>query len=188
MGRLCFHRCLSFYLGKGGPHVTIIHDALGHSYPQAPRYQTWNLHLPLSPDMGPTPLLLTSGGHHWRPVQTCLLENIAQLVLTPSDNHRNMYCWQAVSTHPTGMPSCLLMSTDSFFCDDLFNLTYLINSNWLQIAEGSNMISVWHEDSEKLWYVGYLIKSIARKSRTLYKNCLWRLLQDLTPIGNILFV
>ena len=46
-----------------GPHMTIIHNALGHGYPfLAPppspiRYQTW--------DLPPHLLLLTSGSHHW---------------------------------------------------------------------------------------------------------------------------
>ena len=47
----------------GGPHGTIIHDTLGYrTYPYT------------RPDMGPT-LPLTFGGHHWRPVQSCLLEH-----------------------------------------------------------------------------------------------------------------
>ena len=48
-----------------GSHVTITHDAF-----DIPR--TWKLGIyPL--------LLLTSGGHHWRPVQTCLLEDYPPL-------------------------------------------------------------------------------------------------------------
>ena len=37
---------------SGGPHVTIIHDALRHEYPS-----------PQITDMGPT--ATDSGGHHW---------------------------------------------------------------------------------------------------------------------------
>ena len=45
------------------------------------------------------PLLLTSGGHYLRPVQTCSLEDLL--------SQQNIYCWQAGSTYPTGMMSCL---------------------------------------------------------------------------------
>ena len=55
------------------------------------------------------PPLLTSGGHHWRPVQTCSLEGIPtpfpSMVLTPCGSHWNMYGWLADGTHPTGMLS-----------------------------------------------------------------------------------
>ena len=56
---------------------------------------------PRIPDMGPTPSpwipdmdlppqLLTSGGHHWRPVQTCSLEDSPpQLVLTFGGGNRS---------------------------------------------------------------------------------------------------
>ena len=82
-----------------GSHVTITHDALyltvyctrpltplhimrhwdpspdmGHGDPR-----TWSQS---RPDMGhvdpPSPLLVTSGGHHWRPVQTCSLDLTVQ--------------------------------------------------------------------------------------------------------------
>ena len=72
-------------------------------------------------DMGPTPpppqdsrhvaypslpLLLTSGGHHWRSVQTCSLVHLppppSPPLLTSSDGHP----WQAGGKHPTGMHSC----------------------------------------------------------------------------------
>ena len=64
-----------------------------------PWHQTWDL---------PPPLLLTSGGHHWRPVQTCSLEDLPlpQPVLKSSGGHRNMYSWQMGGTHPIGMLSC----------------------------------------------------------------------------------
>ena len=51
--------CLSFHRG-GVPHVNITHDAQSHQ------------------DMGPPwpgPLLVTSGGHHWIPVQSCSFED-----------------------------------------------------------------------------------------------------------------
>ena len=59
----------------------------------------------------PSPLLLTSGGHHWKPVQTWSLEDLPPPlppVLTSSGGHWNMYSWQAGGTHPTGMLSCSL--------------------------------------------------------------------------------
>ena len=57
--------------GEGGPHVTITHGTL-YLAVQAPHPpQAWNLNV-----QGlPSPSLLTSGGHHWRRVQTCSLQN-----------------------------------------------------------------------------------------------------------------
>ena len=51
--------------------MTITPDALGHGY-----------HLPsshLETRYGTYPTLLTSSGHHWRPVQTCSLEDLPPL-------------------------------------------------------------------------------------------------------------
>ena len=78
-----------------GCHVTIIHDALKITVTTLPptRHGTWV----------PTrlPLLPTSGGHHWRPVQTCSLWGHTPppppVVLTPSSGLRNMYGCQAGS-------------------------------------------------------------------------------------------
>ena len=57
--------------GRGGPHVTITHDALDLTVqpPLPHRHQTW------APPGPPTPLLMTSHDHFWRPVQTCSLED-----------------------------------------------------------------------------------------------------------------
>ena len=47
---------------------------------------------------------MTSGGHHWRPVQTCSLEAL------PVHIYRHLvvatYGWQAGAMHPSGMRSC----------------------------------------------------------------------------------
>ena len=75
---------------------------------------TWDLSPPPISDMWPTTfplghqkwkfsppllLLLTSGDHHWRPVQTCSLEDLhPQLVLTSGG--------QVGSMHPNEMHSC----------------------------------------------------------------------------------
>ena len=40
---------------------------------------------PDEPTLPPQPLLLTSGGHHWKPVQTCSLEDLPPP--TPSGDH-----------------------------------------------------------------------------------------------------
>ena len=50
-------------------------------------------------DLVTYPLLLTSGGHHWGPVQTHSLEGLPLLVLTSSDGHQNTYSWQAGGTY-----------------------------------------------------------------------------------------
>ena len=80
---------MSVILPTGGSHVTIIHDALdltvqGSHEPALPfsPHQSWE---PPDPSPGcsdirpetscapaPTPVLVTSGVDHWRPVQTCL--------------------------------------------------------------------------------------------------------------------
>ena len=98
------------FTGGGGPYVIITHDALvltvhalhagvpscpldiRHGTLLAPRHQTW--------DQPPTPmpLLVISGGHHWRPVQICSLEDTPH----PPPPAR----WQAGGTHPTGMLPC----------------------------------------------------------------------------------
>ena len=74
--------CLSFC--SGGSHVTITHDALDLT-----------VHPPT--DMGPhstgTSPAVTSGGHHWRPVQTCSLQNLPPPVLTSGD-YWSMYVWR----------------------------------------------------------------------------------------------
>ena len=86
-------------------HATITHDALGHGYLPHPPPPVPHL----KPDMGPTPLLLTYlvvitgnkgptpsplltfGGYHWKPVQTCSFEDLPspQPVLTSSAPCRN---------------------------------------------------------------------------------------------------
>ena len=70
-----------------GSDMTIIHDALDltvqptlsqtwdmgpHAPSTHPHPQTWALR---DPQSRPGPLLLTSAGHHWRPVETCSLQD-----------------------------------------------------------------------------------------------------------------
>ena len=81
--------------GRGGAHVTITLDEMGHGTPNIPEMRRI-----------PIPLLLTSGGHHWIPVQTCSLEDPPPLLLTSRDGHRNTYGWQVGCTHPTLMLPC----------------------------------------------------------------------------------
>ena len=67
------------------------------------------------------PLLVTYGGHHWKPVLTSLLDLTVQppaLVLTFSGHHRSMYGWQGGGTHPTGM----LSSYTYFYFHQLINV------------------------------------------------------------------
>ena len=68
---------------QGVPHITITNDALDLTVQRAPGstprdgtsltlappgHQTWD-------PPAPAPLLVTSSGHHWRPDQTCSLED-----------------------------------------------------------------------------------------------------------------
>ena len=75
--------CLSVH--EGG-HVTITHDALDLTY-SPPRHGT-----PCPP------LLVTSGGHHRRPIQTCPLEDPLS-VLTFGGGHRSTHAWQAGTSY-----------------------------------------------------------------------------------------
>ena len=81
------------------------------------RYQTWD-HPSSDTRHGTYPLLLTSGSHHWRPIQTCSLQDLTPpKVLTSSGGHQNMYGCQAGGMHPTGMPSCVSEYVDTLnFC------------------------------------------------------------------------
>ena len=91
--------------------MTITHDALDLSVqPPSLTYQTWDLSqahpspIPQTPlqtsHMGPSPKLVTSGGHHWRPVQTCSFEDQPPLVLKSGGQSNRC---QAGGMHPTGM-------------------------------------------------------------------------------------
>ena len=69
---------------------------------------------PQTPDMGhpssshvPYPPLVISGGHQWRPVQTCSLQDTPLPVMTSGG--WSTYGGQAGSTYPTGMLSCLYL-------------------------------------------------------------------------------
>ena len=76
-------------------------------------------HVPCPGGPHPIPLLLTSGGHHWKPVQTYSLEEIP---------HPLQYGWQAGGTHPTRMFSCFpfkirFKTWDNFFQNPLPQLS-----------------------------------------------------------------
>ena len=57
----------------------------------SPEIRAGDLHpIPRHHAWGSNSLLLTSGGHHWRPVQNCSLEDVPTLhVLTSSGGHQN---------------------------------------------------------------------------------------------------
>ena len=92
--------CPSVILSRGGsscehcpwciwPHCTAPHPLeLGPPH-QPIHVQTWS------------PLLVTPGSHHWRPVQTSSLEDIPPSPVLPSGGHRSMCGWEVGSTHPT---------------------------------------------------------------------------------------
>ena len=81
-GNVFSHVCLSVCLSHKESHVAITHDALDLTVQPSPAlapallFQTWDPQPRPHPSyIGPHPLLVTSGGHHWRPVQTCSLED-----------------------------------------------------------------------------------------------------------------
>ena len=99
-----------------------MHPGIGHMVRHLPGHQTWNLGpspptsvlgptpTPRTSDMGVTPLL-TSGGQHWKPVQTCSLED------SPPMSDIWWWPWKHVwfasgGTHPTGIFSYSLLYDD----------------------------------------------------------------------------
>ena len=48
-------------------------------------------------------LLLTSAGHHCRPIQTCSTHPVLR------SGNWNTYGWQAAGTYPTGIPCCWIL-------------------------------------------------------------------------------
>ena len=105
------HRCLSFCSGGGVPFD------------------------PKTPDTGPTPRHHTiSATDIWWSLdtQTCSLEGLSTVV-TPNGDHRNTYGWQAGSTHPTGMLSCL--RREIAFC---FSHSFLFGVNIAQVPPFAN--------------------------------------------------
>ena len=76
-------------LSTGSPHVTTTHDELGPNMPPNTRHGTY-------------PLLLTSGGHHWRPVQTCTPEELPP--------HQSDIYWRPPKHVPIGKrAACILL-------------------------------------------------------------------------------
>ena len=73
-------------------------DALDSSLQTSTGHQTWD---------PPTPLLVTFGGEHWRPLQICSFND--PLPATCGGGHWNWSAisWQLGGTHPTGMISFL---------------------------------------------------------------------------------
>ena len=53
--------------------------------------------------------LLTSGGHHCRPVQICSLEDSPPLHAVLTSGGQSTYRWQASSMNPTAMLSLFLI-------------------------------------------------------------------------------
>ena len=110
-GRQCFHSCLSFCSGEGGDH-----------YPSC--IETW------------APVLLTSGGHHWIPVQTCSHED-----LTPP-YHQQWYLLVATETCTVGkrmggilLECCLVFRWFKFTLKPPYSITH--DKLWLAIWDTS---------------------------------------------------
>ena len=94
-GNLFSHVFLSFCLLVRSL-VTITHDALDLTVqgpPSSPSFpQTSDLGPPQLHPPAPATLLLTSGGHHWRPGQTCPLEDLPiSLGATSGRSHWSTY-------------------------------------------------------------------------------------------------
>ena len=93
-GNVFSHSCLSIILSTGGSHVIIIYDVLDLTVqlptnpPPVLAYHgtllDWHNPLP-TPTWYPLALAqppVLSGGHHWRPVQTCSFQDPHPPVLT----------------------------------------------------------------------------------------------------------
>ena len=115
-GNVFIQVCLS----TGGSNMTIIQDALDPPSPvPSTRYGTFlDRDTPASrhgPHWTGTPLLVTYGGHHWRPVQTCSLQDCSPtsaFIWWPLKYVRSA---QAGGTHPTVMLSCSIQSPQHTF-------------------------------------------------------------------------
>ena len=129
-----FSWCLCLYpRGRGGTHVTTTLNALDLTVQDLSPQPWLQLHpldiRHLTPKAYPPPhirhrtptdpLLVTSGGHHWRPVQTCS----AQLVATEA-----RMVGKRVVQNPTGMLSCIC-----------------IMSEFLDLQNGLNITSIWDQ-------------------------------------------
>ena len=122
----------SIYLfrGKRGRYIHHMHQEISHmvGHPLSPA-SIISVDLPIHPSLPPDlgthpqpvltsdlgsylPLLLTSGGHRWRPAQTCSLGDLPPSVLASTGGHRNTYICQVGGTHPT--ESCLIMCPREF--------------------------------------------------------------------------
>ena len=103
---------------QGDSHVTITQDAMDLT-----------VHGPHTSDMEPPwpwpwpcPLLVTSGGHHWRPVQTFSLEDPPPLTPPPlvlTSGGDTEACTVGKRTVPTGMLSSIIVVIA--FCINLGN-------------------------------------------------------------------
>ena len=82
---------------QGGSHVTNTHDSL-------------DLTVHPATDMGPhstgTSPAVTSGGHHWGPVQTCSLQNLPPTSTDIWWLLKHVRLAQVGGKHPSGMLSC----------------------------------------------------------------------------------
>ena len=95
--------------------------------------------------MWASPPLLTSGCHHWKPVQTGSFKDIPLLVLTPSGSYRNTYVWEAGSMHPTEMFSCCNCDVVKFLIEtsSAEELTSSVTLRWIHIgrvSQGNNSL------------------------------------------------
>ena len=103
---------VSVILFRRGPQMTIAHDALGHGY------------LPLPHTLS---LLLTSGGHHLRPVQPCSLEDLLPIIYW-----HLVVATETGSTHATGM----LSSSKWFVLSKAFGEYYWRLPNICRVCTG----------------------------------------------------
>ena len=82
-----------------------------------------------------SPLLVASGGHHWKLVQTYSLED-------PPPPPVVTYDWQAGGTHPTGMfscYSCIYAYPNKVI--NTFNFTRFLDGKIQNFSERSNLTS-----------------------------------------------
>ena len=82
--------CQPVHMVGGGSHVTITNDALDWNVQHPPPPPPANMGPQDPPEYGTSgpPLLVTSGGYHRRPVQTCSLQDTPPPVLVSSGEVR----------------------------------------------------------------------------------------------------
>ena len=139
------------YPWRNGPHWT------GHSH-APPRHQTWDPSKPHPPHIRPgTPLIVTSGGHHWRRVQIYSFED--PLAATSNSGY-----WSLNGRRKRAVRILL----ECFLVSHIFSLHWIFSHTWQwelcdEIPQGRYRLCTFY----------HLITQVFTKSSNLSKPVLF---------------